>query len=226
MKKKNFLWIALDLVFLIVFNTVFFVAGGASHPASVWISYAFIHFAYLMVLVTPFLIRKSSSAAIFGFSLYSISSTYFLVELVVGIIFIFLKQDSYKLALIVQVIIAGIYAVMLISHLIANESTADSVERHEQEVAYIKDAASRVKLLVGKIPDKKSNREIEKLYDLLHSSPSKSNSTVHSLEVTIVNLIEELESAISYENKDEAVKLAAEITKTVEERNRRLRQQN
>ena len=226
MKKKNFLWIALDLVFLIVFNTVFIVAGGASHPASVWISYAFIHFAYLMVLVTPFLIRKSSSAAIFGFSLYSISSTYFLVELVVGIIFIFLKQDSYKLALIVQVIIAGIYAVMLISHLIANESTADSVERHEQEVAYIKDAASRVKLLVGKIPDKKSNREIEKLYDLLHSSPSKSNSTVHSLEVTIVNLIEELESAISYENKDEAVKLAAEITKTVEERNRRLRQQN
>lgn len=226
MKKKNFLWIALDLVFLIVFNTVFFVAGGASHPASVWISYAFIHFAYLMVLVTPFLIRKSSSAAIFGFSLYSISSTYFLVALVVGIVFIFLKQDSYKLALIVQVIIAGIYAVMLISHLIANESTADSVERHEQEVAYIKDAASRVKLLVGKIPDKKSNREIEKLYDLLHSSPSKSNSTVHSLEVTIVNLIEELESAISYENKDEAVKLAAEITKTVEERNRRLRQQN
>ena len=226
MKKKNFLWIALDLVFLIVFNVVFFVAGGASHPASVWISYAFIHFAYLMVLVTPFLIRKSSSAAIFGFSLYSISSTYFLVELVVGIAFIFLKQDSYKLALIVQVIIAGIYAVMLISHLIANESTADSVERHEQEVAYIKDAASRVKLLVGKLPDKKSNREIEKLYDLLHSSPSRSNSTVHGLEGTIVNLIEELESAISYENKDEAVKLAAEITKTVEERNRRLRQQN
>ena len=226
MKKKNFLWIALDLVFLIVFNVVFFVAGGTSHPASVWISYAFIHFAYLMVLVTPFLIRKSSSAAIFGFSLYSISSTYFLIELVVGIVFIFLKQDSYKLALIVQVVIAGIYAVMLISHLIANESTADSVERHEQEVAYIKDAASRVKLLVGKLPDKKSNREIEKLYDLLHSSPSRSNSTVYSLERTIVNLIEELESAISYENKDEAVKLAAEITKNVEERNRRLRQQN
>lgn len=226
MKKKNYLWIALDLVFLFVFNTVFFVAGGASHPASVWISYAFIHFAYLMVLVTPFLIRKSSSAAIFGFSLYSISSSYFLVELVVGIVFIFLKQDSYKLALIVQVIIAGIYAVMLISHLIANESTAESVERHEQEVEYIKDVASRVKLLVGKLPDKKSNREIEKLYDLLHSSPSKSNNLVHSLEVSIANRIEQLESAVSLEKKDEAMKLVTEINKTVEERNRQLKQQN
>ena len=46
MKKKIALWIILDLIFLIVFNTVFFVAGGADHPASVWISYGFIHFAY------------------------------------------------------------------------------------------------------------------------------------------------------------------------------------
>ena len=70
MNKKSVLWILLDLVFLAVFNTVFFVAGGTDHTASVWISYGFIHFAYLMVLVTPFLIRKSSSAAVFGFSLY------------------------------------------------------------------------------------------------------------------------------------------------------------
>ena len=110
MNKKSALWIILDLVFLIVFNTVFFVAGGFEHPASVWLSYGFIHFAYLMVIATPFLIRKSSSAAVFGFSLYSISSTYFLVEFIVGLIFVFLRQESVKAALIVQVIIAGIYA--------------------------------------------------------------------------------------------------------------------
>src|SRR5699024_4531039 len=103
MNKKSVLWILLDLIFLAVFNTVFFVAGGTDHTASVWISYGFIHFAYLMVLVTPFLIRKSSSAAVFGFSLYSISSTYFLLEFVVGLIFIFMKSESYKASLIVQV---------------------------------------------------------------------------------------------------------------------------
>ena len=85
--KKNVLWILLDLVFLIVFNTVFFVAGGTDHNASVWISYGFIHLSYILLIITPFLIRKSSSAAVFGFSLYSISSTYFLVEFIVGVIF-------------------------------------------------------------------------------------------------------------------------------------------
>ena len=117
----------LDLVFLIVFNVVFFVAGGTDHPASVWISYGFIHLAYIMLLITPFLIRKSTNTAVLGFPLYSISSAYFIVAFIVGLIFIFTHPESYKAALIVQVIIAGIYAVMLISHMIANESTGNAL---------------------------------------------------------------------------------------------------
>ena len=223
MNKKSALWILLDLIFLVVFNTVFFTAGGTDHTSSVWISYGFIHFAYLMVLVTPFLIRKSSSAAVFGFSLYSISSTYFLLEFVVGLIFIFLKSESYKVSLIVQVIIAGIYAVLLLSHLIANEYTADSVERHEEEVAYIKNAASRVKALVGKAKDKKANKEIEKAYDTLHSSPSKTVATVRSIESNVMNKVAELESAVSNQEAATIITTAGEIVALMEERNRKIR---
>ena len=133
MGKKSVLWIILDLIFLAVFNTVFFVAGGFHHPASVWISYGFIHFSYLMVIITPFLIRKSSSAAVFGFSLYSVSYSYFLLEFVVGLIFVLIKSDSFKAALVIQIIIAGLYGVLLISNLIANESTAESIREAIKE---------------------------------------------------------------------------------------------
>lgn len=223
MNKKSVLWIILDLVFLIVFNTVFFVAGGFEHPASVWLSYGFIHFAYLMVIATPFLIRKSSSAAVFGFSLYSISSTYFLIEFAVGLIFIFLRQESVKAALIVQVIIVGIYAVILISHLLANESTADSIERREEEVSYIKTAASRVKALIGKLDNKKANKEVEKVYDLLHSSPTRTISSAHSLEMEIKNKISELEGAVAAKDNDVVITLSGELLQTIEERNRKIR---
>lgn len=223
MNKKSILYILLDLVFLAVFNIVFFVAGGTEHPASVWISYGFIHFSYLMILVTPFLIRKSSSQAVFGFSLYSISSTYFLVEFIVGLIFIFLRQESVKAALIVQVIIAGIYAVILIAHLLANESTADSVERREEEVSYIKTAASRVKSLMGKLDNKKANKEIEKVYDLLHSSPTKTISSAHSLELEIKNKISELEGVVAAKDNDAVITLTGELLQTIEERNRKIR---
>lgn len=223
MNKKSVLWILLDLIFLAVFNTVFFVAGGTDHTASVWISYGFIHFAYLMVLVTPFLIRKSSSAAVFGFSLYSISSTYFLLEFVVGLIFVFMKSESYKASLIVQVIVAGIYAVLLLSHLIANEHTADSVEQHEEEVAYIKTASSRIKALIGKANDKKANKEIEKAYDTLHSSPSKTVATVRSIESNVMNKVAELEGAVSDQDTATIITTSGEIVALMEERNRKIR---
>lgn len=226
MKKKNILWILLDIVFLAVFNTVFFMVGGTDHPASAWISYGFIHFSYLMILVTPFLIRKSSSQAVFGFSLYSVSAVYFFVEFIVGLVFIFIGSESYKTSLVVQVIISGIYAVMLISNLIANEYTADSVEQHEDEVAYIKNAASRVKMLMGKASDKKANKEIERAYDLLHSSPSKSNNAVAPLESAILRAIYELESAVSSKDEDAIFSKSREIISLAETRNDELKKLN
>lgn len=226
MNKKSILYILLDLVFLAVFNTVFFVVGGTEHPASVWISYGFIHFSYLMILVTPFLIRKSSSQAVFGFSLYSVSAVYFFVEFIVGLVFIFVGSESYKASLVVQVIIAGIYAVLLISNLIANEYTADSVERHEDEVAYVKNAASRVKILMGKASDKKANKEIEKAYDILHSSPSRSVATVKLLEEEIKNKVTDLEDAVATDETAAIITIAGEIVAKTEERNRKLKMAN
>lgn len=223
MNKKTILYILLDLVFLAVFNTVFFVVGGTDHPASVWISYGFIHFSYLMILVTPCLTRKNSCAAVLGFPLYSISSVYFFFEFFIGLIFIFIASESYKATLVVQIIIAGIYAVLLLINMIANEDTADNVERHEEEVAYIKNAASKVKLLMGKATDWKANKEIEKVYDLLHSSPTRSAETVKTLEQQIVNMIKELEDAVAVNEASLIITAADEIIGVVEERNRRLK---
>lgn len=223
MNKKSILYILLDLIFVAVFNTVFFVIGGTDHPASVWISYVFIHFAYIMVVATPILTRKNRSASVFGFSLYSVCATYFLVEFVLGLVFVLIASDSYKVALVVQVILAGIYAILLILNLIANENTADSIERQAGEVAYIKDAASRIKLLIGKASDKKTNKELEKAYDFICSSPSKSHRSVEVLEMDIKNIVSELENAVANDNGDEVLQLTKKIISTTEERNRRLK---
>lgn len=222
MKKKFVLLIWLDLAFLVVFNTVFFVATRTPHPASVWLSYGFIHFSYMMVLLTPFFIRNGSRSSVFGFSLYSISAAYFFVEFITGLVFICLEQNIIKNALIVQIILAGLYATILLSHLIANESTADAVKHHEEEVAYIKQAAARVKPLVGSLSSKMANKKIEKAYDLLHSSPTKSFSSVKPLEESIFNKIEELEDSVKSGDEADALTKAEELIALTEERNRKI----
>lgn len=223
MNKKNVLWILLDLVFLLVFNVVFFVAGGTQHPASVWISYGFIHFAYIMLLVTPFLIRKSNNTAILGLSLYSISSVYFFLAFITGVVFIVMHPESYKASLIVQVVIAGFYAVVLLSNMIANEHTADYMERHEVELQYVKQSSAKLKGIMETVSDKSLKKKIERAYDLLHSSPAKSSAEVRNNEAAVMDLIEVLERDIEKSDTVAANATLERIIWNANERNRKLK---
>jgi type II secretory pathway pseudopilin PulG len=223
-KKKVVLGILLDLVFLVVFNVVFFVVGGTDHRISVWMSYGFIHFAYIMVLLTPFLTRKGSSASsLFGMTIASVSTTYFAIEFVVGIFFILINLESIKAPLVVQIIIAGVYLVILLINMMANETTADNLQKQQDEIAFIKNASSRVKGLLDKFSDKKANKAIEQVYDLIHSSPTKSCVAAQAYETDVMNKIAQLEDYVSTGDKDNAVKIAAEIVSLMEERNRKVR---
>jgi hypothetical protein len=226
MKKINVLQILLNLIFLVIFNAVFFVAGGTEHMYSVWISYGFIHFAYLMLLLTPILIRKGKSSSVFGFSVYSISSFYFLFELITGVVFILISPDSYKTAMLVQLCIAGLYGVILISHLIANEHTADKEENRHYQIAYVKDASVKVKAILESIKDKEIKKKIERVYDAIYSSPVKSNTNLTNIENSILQSINDLEDTISTENKEQIIKLSESLLEKINERNRQLKTHN
>ena len=219
MKKKNILWAILCLIFLIIFNASFFVAGGTTQPVSVWISYGFIHFAYLMLLMTPFLIRKGKSSAVFGFSIYTISATYFLVAFITGIIFILISPESFNAALLVQLCIAGIYGIILVSVLIANEHTAESEEKRQPQIAYIKVASSKVKVLLERLSDKETKRIVERVYDAIYSSPVKSHLEMEQMDNRILQSIKDLELSVESENKEEIISVAKSLLFLINERN-------
>ena len=217
--KKKILWIILCFLFLIVFNVVFFVVGGMEHKASVWISYGFIHFAYFMLLVTPKLIRGGESEAVFGFSLFTISSTYLLVEFFIGVLFILISLNGYKAALLIQICIAGFYGVALVSNMIANEHTADAEEKRRHQIAYVKEASTRLKHLLDNIGDKEAKKKVERAYDAMDSSPVQSRPDLEHMENRIFQTIKELEFSVSTGNKDRIISLANILLASINERN-------
>lgn len=226
MKKVNILWIILDLIFLAIFNVFFFVLGGVEHVTSVWMSFAFIHFAYFMLILTPLLIRKGKSPAVFGFSLYSISSVYFFVELITGAIFVLVAPESYKATLLVQLVIVGLYCVLLVSNMIANEHTADTEEVRQNQLVYVKEASSKLKVLLGNVNDKEAKKKIEGIYDAVHSSPVKSHSSLSQIENGILQSINELENDISSGNKETIISKTDSLLGMINERNARLKAVN
>ena len=226
MKKANVLWVILNLIFLIIFNVIFYVLGGSDHNLSVWISYGFIHISYIMLLVTPKLTRKGKSASLFGFSLYSMSTAYFLFEFVVGIVFILIAPESINAALLVQLCIAGLYGILLLANMISNERTAEAEEKRQIEIAYVKDASIKLKSLLARVDDKEIKKNVERVYDAVSSSPAKTHPALAQIESSIVQSINELEYAALAGNKGAVASLANTVLASVNERNMRLKSLN
>lgn len=99
MKKINGLMLILKLIFPVFFNLIFFIAFGFRHNSIIWISYAFTHFAYFMLMLTPLMVTKSKNSVLFGFSVYGISFTYFILQLIIGIGFIAVTFASIRMEL-------------------------------------------------------------------------------------------------------------------------------
>lgn len=58
MVKKTILTILLELIFVILFNVIFFMVGGTEHEASVWISYGDIGLITLSLIAILYAILR------------------------------------------------------------------------------------------------------------------------------------------------------------------------
>lgn len=213
------LWILLDLVFLVVFNSIFFIIEGTNQPAGVWVAYVFIHISYIMLLVTSFMIRPSNQAALFGMTLYTISATYFLVTLVCGLVFIFRYPKAFELSLISQIMISGLYTVILLSNLLANERTADALVVHERELQFVKTSSVQLSSILNQVQDKELQHKVERAYDLAHGSQVKSSEQVRGTEAALLMQIQQLADATSVRDEREMNLLVDQIISGIEKRN-------
>lgn len=218
MKKKIILRILLDSIFLIAFNAVFFVVFGTEHFASVWISYGFLHFSYLVMIALPLLVREPGVMT-FNLSISSISSTYFTIELILFAVFLWRKSETYKPALVIQIVLLGVYMAAVLYHLLANERTSNRVQQKRETLLNFKTAAARVKSAMENVENQQLYKAIEKAYDALLSSPIKSTLTTHPLENEIENTIAYLEQAVSSGDQERAYSLAMQIVSLVKKRN-------
>lgn len=219
--KKSILYIALDLIFLVVFNVIFFLLKPETNPASVWISYGFIHFAYIMVVATPILTKKSKSSNVFGLALASVSAVYFFIVFIIGIIFILARPESFKACLIIQILLAAAYAIILIINLLANEVTAEREEKRQKEILFVKTCSEKLKSALDLATDKEVKKAIEKAYDEVYNSPIKTNDALRATEINIYEQSGRLYDSVN--DKDLAITLANEIVKNTKERNAKLK---
>lgn len=217
--RKPILVSVIDLIFIIVFNIVFFVIGGVNHIVATWIAYSFIHIGYIVLVLTPLITKNKKHIASLNMPIIVISSIYFLLQLLTNIGFIVFVLSSAIVALIVNIIILAIYLILLLSIIISNVDTMDQQERQKQDLKYIKECSSNLQIILIKVTDNELKSKIEKAYDIISTSQVKSNSSVYDVEIKIDNLIKKLKSEIAIGKTETAINIIDEIIDLANERN-------
>lgn len=131
--RKRALLCAFFAIPLILFNLLFFLIAGTAHPKSVWISYAWIQLAFVLLITTPWLARRTGNGPVYKITLALVSGIYCLVELVIGLIVIILHPASVRVPVIVQVIPFCVYLFVLLGDLLFIEFAADSEKQQEEK---------------------------------------------------------------------------------------------
>ena len=220
MDRKRILWIALESVFVIIFNIFFFTLSKADKPASVWVNYFFIHFAYIIMLCTPLMVRKGNSGATdYARPLYLGTWFYFLAAFIVGVVFIIISPETTKASWLVHAGLFAIALIYLLANMLSNEHVADNMERQEQDLKYVKNTVARLKPLITDSGDRTASRKIERLYDSISASPTNSTDKARAVEAQIIGMIADLEDAVQAGNAAEQIRIADEMQKLANRRN-------
>lgn len=221
--RKRIYWYVIDSVFLIVFNIYFFFLKGFDQPLPIWISYGFIHFSYAILLFIPYFVKKSSSSADYNRPLFMITYAYFYLTYLVGVLLMLIAFETYTIPLLAHISMTGIFTVIFFFNLIANEYTAEAIEKREVELVYVKESSSYLKAILNRISDKSIYKKVESIYDLIHGSPIKSSQTVFEYEKEVVKQIQKLDLAVSRADKESIISISDKILSLAEERNRFLK---
>ena len=204
----------LKLVFPVIFNLAFFLALGFTATTSQWLSWAAINVSYGAFLWT---LREPVKAnlSVLRFSLYLIGACYWVVELVVGLVFMLLLAHSPMLAGIVQLVLFGLFLVVLLSSKMANVSTEQSLERQRTQGQFLQGLRSGVSACYSQM----NLTELQDLEQALEVSPLVSTAAVAALEQELRANLSKLKQAVAAQDHKQSQQLAATMLQQVKQRN-------
>lgn len=223
--KKNLLSILLYSIFIIIFNIVFFLLKAENNHVATWISYAFIHVAYVAVVITQFMDKKHEEVSL-NLSSYLISSIYFVVAFITAIIFIIFDPQGYRWALVIQVIYIGIYLILLLTNLITNRKIVSSLESQKEHREYVKYVSAYIKKLKMNVHDESIIKKLDALYDVVHASPIKTTDSTYKYEKEIEDRLEKLEHVFDMIDSNNIVKEIESLADLANRRNDILKMSN
>ena len=191
--NTNIFRIILFTIPIVAFNVLLFLIGDtAKFNTSTWVAYGAIHLAWITCLCTPLLFNRDDHP-VNTYVLSGITTGFFALQMVVGIIIILINPESYVWMLIIEVLLFVGFLLLLFGNAWGNCVTAKEERERVENKKQVMQHNIRVKLLVTKCKDMELRHELQACYDQLLRVPVKNSAAADSVDTQIDSLLTQME---------------------------------
>lgn len=192
-KKTNGMIGAIYFIVFFVMNFLIFLIFDEKNGVF-WTSYAFMCIAFIVQIVSMFLAVRGLDveAIFFGIPLATLSLFYFFAAIFTATVFMIFQNAPMKLAVVLQVLILAIYAVVAIIALMSRYVAQDVSDNVRVGVTAIKTMQVDVEMMMSQAKDATLKNSLRKLSETIRYSDPMSNDAVINIEDQIMQALAEL----------------------------------
>lgn len=213
----------LSLLVIGIYNLVFFLKDVPDMSTSLWVSYGFVHLAFIMVIVSIILPSQSKERETYTATNVMVSSIYYFVEMAFSIVILFMQLDMFKLTLVIHCILFAAFLFVWVPGLFTQKLSDELDLQRVHGENYVKQCGDIIQTTLSVCTDRDAVKKLERLYGIVKASPVKGNDSTSQLENTILNELTNLLSGVKSLPQQEVFENIEQLVRMVESRNRMLK---
>lgn len=219
--NKVFFGIAEAFIFA-VYNLIVFICS-PNMTVTFWTAYLFTVLAFILLTgnyILP-LHGKSCKEQFYGLPLLIVSITYWIVQVLVGGIFILFSSVSVKIAVVLEVILLALYLIVALFLFLGKRNIQNLDTETKDKILFMQLLSNDVAAIIDKTADVAIRTRLEELQDLICSSDPMSHISLALVDQKISNEIADLSDLVAYGDAVKVGNSVDRIEQMLAERNRK-----
>ena len=217
MKNNKVLYGIIGLVALVIVNLVVFISI-KEFSTAIYINIAFLNISVLNLWFFSIMFGDKKE----GFMNYTrlpMVSLYSVVTFILSALLVLINFQNVKVTIAIQVILLGIYIILLATNTMANNSARNSVAIDKNNYGKVNDMAKRLDLILKTVENREVYKKIEKAYDAVKNTKVTVNQDTTQVDNDILQSIGIIEYSVQNKNFDAIDEQVEKIKNAIIRRN-------
>lgn len=217
MKNNKVLYGIIGIVALAIVNVVVFLSL-KEYTTARWINIAGLNLS-IIVFWGAGIITGDKSEKFLGYARFPIVAVYSVLTFIISALFILINVKSVTLSVIVQVILLGLFAIVMCTNTMANNASKNITNIDKANYNKVTDMAKRIELIMQSVDDREVYKKIEKAYDSVKNANVTLQEDSTQIDNDIMQAIGVLEVVVQSKNYDMAEEQVSKINNLIARRN-------